>query len=141
MPSCRRVLGTFGRSCLHAVEQSVVGIKSGTHRERLEHCDAALCPSVAYQLAGAKKVQQDLARPQVLERFLDNTEQVELIRACFAGVLMMHLAATCCTLCTLKVGPHTNLLVMLDTGLQSHWDMGAPVTSGGHLWVFASLNL
>ena len=54
-------------------------------RERLEQCDAALCPSVAYQLAGAKKVQQDLARPEVLERFLDNSQQVELIRACFAG--------------------------------------------------------
>lgn len=55
-------------------------------RERLEHCDAALCPSVAYQLSGAKKVQQDLARPEVLERFLDDKEQVELIRACFAGL-------------------------------------------------------
>lgn len=54
-------------------------------RERLEECDAALCPSVAYQLAGAKKVQQDLARPEVLERFLDKAQQVELIRACFAG--------------------------------------------------------
>ena len=54
-------------------------------REQLEHCDAALCPSVAYQLSGAKKVQQDLARPQVLDRFLDDKEQVDLIRACFAG--------------------------------------------------------
>lgn len=55
-------------------------------REQLEHCDAALCPSVAYQLSGAKKVQQDLARPQVLDRFLDDKEQVDLIRACFAGL-------------------------------------------------------
>ncbi len=59
---------------------------SVAYRERLEHCDAALCPSVAYQLSGAKKVQQDLARPEVLERFLDGKEQVELIRACFAGM-------------------------------------------------------
>ena len=57
-------------------------------REQLEHCDAALCPSVAYQLSGAKKVQQDLARPQVLDRFLDDKEQVDLIRACFAGTIV-----------------------------------------------------
>ena len=57
-------------------------------RERLEQCDAALCPSVAYQLAGAKKVQQDLARPEVLERFLDDEQEVSLIRACFAGDLL-----------------------------------------------------
>jgi len=47
-----------------------------------------LCPSVAYQLSGAKKVQQDLARPEVLERFLDDKEQVDLIRACFAGTIV-----------------------------------------------------
>ena len=66
--------------------QPVAHVRSSyTCRERLEQCDAALCPSVAYQLSGAKKVQQDLARPEVLERFLDDKEQVELIRACFAG--------------------------------------------------------
>ena len=43
------------------------------------------CPSVGYQLAGAKKVQQDLARPGVLERFLDSPADAELCRACFAG--------------------------------------------------------
>ncbi len=63
-------------------------------RERLEHCDAALCPSVAYQLSGAKKVQQDLARPEVLERFLDDKEQVDLIRACFAGTITNSLEYT-----------------------------------------------
>ena len=49
---------------------------SNDRRERLEQCDAALCPSVAYQLSGAKKVQQDLARPEVLERFLGDDNQV-----------------------------------------------------------------
>lgn len=44
-------------------------------REVIERSNAAKCPTVAYQLAGAKKVQQDLARPGVLERFTDS-EQV-----------------------------------------------------------------
>lgn len=51
----------------------------------MEVSTAAQCPSVAYQLAGAKKVQQDLASPEVLERFLDSKEEVELARSCFAG--------------------------------------------------------
>lgn len=63
-------------------------------RQRLEQCDAALCPSVAYQLSGAKKVQQDLARPEVLERFLDDKEQVDLIRACFAGTIASQVSQT-----------------------------------------------
>ena len=51
----------------------------------LERSTAALCPSVAYQLAGAKKVQQDLARPGVVEQFLSSAEEAAQIRACFAG--------------------------------------------------------
>ena len=54
-------------------------------RELLERSDAALCPSVAYQLAGAKKVQQDLAAPGVLERFLPSPVDADAARACFAG--------------------------------------------------------
>ncbi len=52
----------------------------------LEESSAVQCPSVAYQLAGAKKVQQDLANPETLERFLDSPEEVELARSCFAGM-------------------------------------------------------
>ncbi len=54
-------------------------------REMLESSRAAQCPSVAYQLAGAKKVQQDLAGPGVVERFVDGPDEAGLIRACFAG--------------------------------------------------------
>lgn len=32
-------------------------------REMMEQCSAVSCPSVAYQLVGAKKIQQDLAVP------------------------------------------------------------------------------
>ncbi|CAL8463402.1 g2936 [Coccomyxa elongata] len=55
-------------------------------REMLESSRAAQCPSVAYQLAGAKKVQQDLAGRGVVERFVDGPEEAALIRACFAGL-------------------------------------------------------
>lgn len=51
----------------------------------LESSRAAQCPSVAYQLAGAKKVQQDLAGRGVVESFVDGPEEAALIRACFAG--------------------------------------------------------
>lgn len=40
---------------------------------------------MAYQLAGAKKVQQDLAHPGVLERFLDSETDAQLLRSVFAG--------------------------------------------------------
>ena len=69
-------------------------------RELLERSDAALCPSVAYQLAGAKKVQQDLAAPGVLERFLPSPADADAARACFAG-----LAARFCYTC--KLHPQT----------------------------------
>ena len=42
---------------------------------------------MAYQLAGAKKVQQDLARPGVLERFLESEADAQLLRSVFAGAL------------------------------------------------------
>ena len=63
-------------------------------RELLERSDAALCPSVAYQLAGAKKVQQDLAAPGVLERFLPSPADADAARACFAGAAP-RLVSTC----------------------------------------------
>ena len=52
----------------------------------MEQSSACLCPSVAYQLAGAKKVQQDLAQGAVLQRFTKSREDTKLLQACFAGV-------------------------------------------------------
>ena len=54
-------------------------------RQMMEESTAVQCPSVAYQLAGAKKVQQDIASPEILERFLESHEDIELARSCFAG--------------------------------------------------------
>jgi glutathione synthetase len=58
-------------------------------RLRLEQSRAAKCPSLGYHLAGTKKVQQELARPGVLERFFPRAEEkdmVENMRSCFAGL-------------------------------------------------------
>ena len=55
-------------------------------RELLERSDAALCPSVALQLAGAKKVQQALAAPGATERFLVDPIPSQIVRAHFAGL-------------------------------------------------------
>ena len=54
-------------------------------RQTLEESTAVQCPSVAYQLAGAKKIQQDLASPETLNRFLDSQEDISLASSCFAG--------------------------------------------------------
>lgn len=56
-------------------------------REKLECSRATKCPSLGYHLAGTKKVQQELARPRVLERFFpDETDLVQSMRAAFAGL-------------------------------------------------------
>ncbi|XP_071394974.1 glutathione synthetase-like isoform X1 [Centroberyx affinis] len=52
----------------------------------MERSLAVKCPDIGTHLAGTKKVQQELARPGVLERFFpDQPQVVEQIRATFAG--------------------------------------------------------
>jgi glutathione synthetase len=78
------------------VEVSVVYFRAGytpadypsasawSTRLLLERSRAIKCPSVALQLAGAKKVQEVLSRPGQLERFLpDRPEDVALLRKSF----------------------------------------------------------
>ncbi|KAF8984646.1 hypothetical protein BGZ46_007352 [Entomortierella lignicola] len=47
---------------------------------------AIKCPTIAYQLVGAKKVQQVLAAPGQLERFVKDPEAVAQLRASFTGL-------------------------------------------------------
>lgn len=51
----------------------------------LEKSSAIKCPNMAYHLAGTKKVQQDLTRPGVLERFLPS-EDAATMRSSFTGL-------------------------------------------------------
>uniref|UniRef100_A0A6P7GLD3 Glutathione synthetase n=1 Tax=Diabrotica virgifera virgifera TaxID=50390 RepID=A0A6P7GLD3_DIAVI len=47
---------------------------------------AIKCPNIQYHLAGTKKVQQELAKPGVIERFIKDRRKVELIRDVFVGI-------------------------------------------------------
>lgn len=53
-------------------------------REMIENSLASKCPTIGYQLAGTKKIQQVLCEENVLEKFLPRKES-ELLRKCFAG--------------------------------------------------------
>nr|XP_025956929.1 glutathione synthetase isoform X1 [Dromaius novaehollandiae] len=58
----------------------------------LERSRAVKCPDIATQLAGTKKVQQELSRPGTLERLLPgHAESVARIRATFAGLYSLDL--------------------------------------------------
>nr|XP_043632126.1 glutathione synthetase, chloroplastic-like isoform X2 [Erigeron canadensis] len=52
----------------------------------MEESSAIKCPSISYQLTGTKKVQQELAKPNVLERFFENKDDIAKLRECFAGL-------------------------------------------------------
>ncbi|WCJ43231.1 glutathione synthetase 2 [Euphorbia peplus] len=55
-------------------------------RVLMEQSLAIKCPSIAYHLAGTKKVQQELAKTNVLERFLDKKEDIAKVQRFFAGL-------------------------------------------------------
>jgi Eukaryotic glutathione synthase, ATP binding domain len=65
----------------------------------VELSSAAKCPSVAYQLAGAKKVQQDLAAPGVVERFIGQQRGAAL-RGLFAGACSLRILLLSCHCCS-----------------------------------------
>ncbi|XP_077218252.1 glutathione synthetase 2 isoform X1 [Tasmannia lanceolata] len=52
----------------------------------IEQSSAIKCPSISYHLVGTKKIQQELAKPNVLERFLENKDHIAKLRKCFAGL-------------------------------------------------------
>lgn len=55
----------------------------------IEKSIAIKCPSIHYQLAGTKKVQQALAKPGVLKRFLSDDAKIEAITNTFIGLYSM----------------------------------------------------
>ncbi|XP_072259299.1 glutathione synthetase [Pyxicephalus adspersus] len=56
-------------------------------RLTMERSAAVKCPDIATQLVGTKKVQQELSRPLILEKFLpEYPEAVDRIRETFAGL-------------------------------------------------------
>lgn len=55
-------------------------------RSELELCSAIKCPNICYQLVGAKKVQQMLTLPGVLEKYTQNDDDAQFLRSCFTGM-------------------------------------------------------
>ncbi|XP_066290498.1 glutathione synthetase-like isoform X2 [Branchiostoma lanceolatum] len=98
---CRNVFGQrlleFTVMERHGSEVAVVYFRAGyspanypTEKEwsarlKIERSRAIKCPCISYHLAGTKKVQQELAQPGVLERFLEDPKAVSRVRATFAG--------------------------------------------------------
>ncbi|XP_022223462.1 glutathione synthetase, chloroplastic isoform X3 [Drosophila obscura] len=55
-------------------------------RYLMETSLAIKCPSIQYHLAGTKKVQQALAQPAVLERFINDPEEMKAVGKIFTGL-------------------------------------------------------
>jgi glutathione synthase len=61
-------------------------VKQYATRFLLEGSRAIQCPSIPLQLAGGKKVQQVLAEPGVLERFVEVSAQADALRTTWMGM-------------------------------------------------------
>lgn len=58
-------------------------------RYLIEKSQAIKCPSIQYHLAGTKKVQQALAKPGILKRFLTDEIKIKAILETFTGLYSM----------------------------------------------------
>ncbi|XP_055551683.1 glutathione synthetase-like isoform X1 [Wyeomyia smithii] len=52
----------------------------------MERSSAIKCPSIQYHLAGTKKVQQALAKPGILKRFITDERKIDTIKEIFTGL-------------------------------------------------------
>jgi len=64
-------------------------------RLMIERSQAIVCPNIAYHLAGTKKVQQVLAQPGVVERFIDDADAVQRIRMTYADQFSLDMVVDC----------------------------------------------
>ena len=55
-------------------------------RLMMERSIAIKSPSIHYHLAGTKKVQQELAKPGQVEKFLGEKVQIDAVREIFTGL-------------------------------------------------------
>ena len=51
----------------------------------IERSTAVKCPPIHYQLAGTKKIQQELAKPGAVEQFLEDPEAIKRVKDTFVG--------------------------------------------------------
>lgn len=62
-------------------------------RLMIERSRSIKCPSINYHLAGTKKVQQALAVPGVLKRFLNDEDKIQLVENVFTGLYPLEAAS------------------------------------------------
>lgn len=87
--------------CSNNIEVTVVYFRAGYEpghypsqnewdaRFLIEKSAAIKCPSIQYHLAGTKKVQQALAKPGILKRFLTDDAKIKAITNTFTGLYSM----------------------------------------------------
>ena len=63
-------------------------------RLMMERSVAIKSPSIHYHLAGTKKVQQELAKPGMVEKFLGDKDQIESVRDIFTGLYSLDHVST-----------------------------------------------
>lgn len=69
------------------------GDKEWEARLRIEQSMAIKCPSIQYHLAGTKKVQQALASPGALKRYIDDDQTVAAVMEIFTRLFSLDLNA------------------------------------------------
>lgn len=92
------VLGSNKELIVDGIVVSVVYFRAGyepghyhsqnewSARLMIERSSAIKCPSIHYHLAGTKKVQQALAKPGILKRFLTDEEDITRVKEIFTGL-------------------------------------------------------
>jgi len=94
----RATLTSDKRLMIDGYEVGVVYMRCGYHPDQyptekewdarlmMERSLAIKSPSIHYHLAGTKKVQQELAKPGMVEKYLGDKAQVESVRDIFTGL-------------------------------------------------------
>lgn len=92
------VLGAKKELIVDGIDVSVVYFRAGYEpnhyhsqnewdaRLLIERSSAIKCPSIHYHLAGTKKVQEALARPGMLQRFLTDENKIKRVQEIFTGL-------------------------------------------------------
>jgi menaquinone-dependent protoporphyrinogen IX oxidase len=77
-------------------------------RLTIERSKAIKCPTIQYQLAGTKKIQQELARQGAVEKFISDEKEANKIRSVFAGQYSLDLVRWEHNVCIISLIVHSN---------------------------------
>nr|GEW92964.1 glutathione synthetase, chloroplastic-like [Tanacetum cinerariifolium] len=71
--------------CVKLAREKLILFLPWKARLLMEESSAIKFPSISYHLTGTKKVQHELAKPNVIEWFLDNKDDIAKLQECFVG--------------------------------------------------------